>query len=63
MKKHVCFEIAARFPSPTQQGEKGGNFKTSMRLTEKNLFLYYISSSYSAPQKCWQVLKDNKTEN
>ena len=31
---HVCFEIAALFPSPTRQGKKGGNFKTSMRFTE-----------------------------
>ena len=39
------FEIAALFPSPTRQGEKGGNFKTSMRFTETNPFLYCLSSS------------------
>ena len=44
-EKHVCFEIAALFPSPTRQGKKGGNFKTSMRFTETNPFLYCLSSS------------------
>ena len=32
-------------PSPTRQGEKGGNFKSSMRFTEKNPFLYCLSSN------------------
>ena len=44
-EKHVCFEIAALSPSPTRQGKKGGNFKTSMRFTETNLFLHCLSSN------------------
>ena len=39
VKKHVCFEIAALFPSPTRAREKGVNF------TEMNPFLYCPSSS------------------
>ena len=39
------------FPSPTRQGKKGGNFKTSMRFTEMNPLLYFHSSS-----------KENKTK-
>ena len=33
------------FSSTTRQGKKGGNFKTSMRFTETNPFLYCLSSS------------------
>ena len=39
---NVYFEIAALFPSPTWQGIKGGNVKTSMRFTEANSFLYCL---------------------
>ena len=44
VKRMFVLKLPPLYSSPTRQGEKGGNFKTNMRFTETNPFLYCLSS-------------------